>query len=350
MDPITQAALGAAVGHACVGKQLGYRRAALWGAVAGAFPDIDTYVAGMISEDPLIRIQLHRGITHSLFFAPFVGPIWAWLLWRRSRDAPATSYWPWLILITVALLSHPLLDACTHYGTQLLSPFTDRRFAFPAIPVIEPLYTLMLFVGLAVAAWLPARPARLTTSLALLVSTGYLLFGLKLNVDAENWARKDLESRGIIASEVYAFPTIFQLPLRRLVARTPSDDYVGFVSMAQPCPVRWGRQPRESDAELATFRATPEARTFDWFASGLTTYYRDGSKLILGDLRYGYTNDARQGFWRLEASLHPDGTLGRPEYHRDARPPLSWATIRNLWKQTYPANCAEFTGTLLITE
>jgi hypothetical protein len=120
--------------------------------------------------------------------------------------------------------------------------------------------------------------------------------------------------------------------------------------MAQPCPVRWRRQPRESNAEFAAFRATPEARTFDWFASGLTTHYRDGSKLILGDLRYGYTNDARQGFWRLEASLHPDGTLGRPEYHRDARPPLSWAAIRNLWGQTYPASCDEFTGTLLLTE
>ena len=350
MDPITQAALGAAVGHACVGKQLGYRRAALWGAVAGVFPDIDTLVAGMISADPLVRVQFHRGVTHSLFFAPFLGPIWAWLLWRRSRDAPKSSYWPWLILITFALWSHPLLDACTHYGTLLLSPFTDRRFALPATPVIEPLYTLMLFVGLAVAAWLPPRPARLTTSLALLASTGYLLFGLKLNVDAENWARTDLASRGIIVSEVYAFPTIFQLPLRRLVARSPSDDYVGFVSMAQPCPVHWGRQPRESNAEFAAFRATPEARIFDWFASGLTTHYRDGSKLILGDLRYGYTNDARQGFWRLEASLSPDGRLGRPEYHRDARPPLSWATLRNLWGQAYPASCGDFTGTLLIIE
>ncbi len=350
MDPITHAALGAAVGHACVGKRLGYRHAVLWGAVAGMFPDIDTFVADMISEDPLIRLQVHRAITHSLFFAPVLGSLWGWLLWRRSRDGPATSYWPWLVLITVALWSHPLLDVCTHYGTQLLSPFTDRRFALPAIPVIEPLYTLTLFIGLAVASWLPRRPAQLMTSLALLASTGYLLFGMKLNADAENWARTDLASRGIIASEIYAFPTMFQLPLRRLVARTPSDDYIGFVSMAQPCPVRWGRQPRESEAEFAALRATPEARIFDWFASGLTTHYRDGRKLILSDLRYGYTNDARQGFWRLEASLDPDGTLDRPQYHRDARPPLSWATIRNLWEQTYPASCDEFTSRLLITE
>ncbi len=350
MDPITHAALGAAVGHACVGKQLGYRRAALWGAVAGVFPDIDTFVADMISEDPLIRIQLHRAITHSLFFAPIIGSLWGWLLWQRSRDGPATSYWPWLILITVALWSHPLLDVCTHYGTQLLSPFTDRRFALPAIPVIDPLYTLMLLVGLAAAAWSPLHPAQRMTTLALLASTGYLLLGLKLNADAENWARKDLASRGIIASEVYAFPTMFQLPLRRLVARTSSDDYVGFVSMAQPCPVRWGRQPRDSDAVFAALRATPEARIFDWFASGLTTHYRDGNRLILSDLRYGFSNQVRQGFWRLEASLEPDGALGRPAYRRDTRPPLSWANIRTLWQQTYPANCGEFTGTLLTTE
>ena len=350
MDPITHAALGAAVGHACVGKQLGYRRAALWGAVAAVFPDIDTFVADMISEDPLIRVQLHRAITHSLFFAPILGPLWAWPLWRHSRDGPETRYWPWLVLITAALWSHPLLDACTHYGTQLLSPFTDRRFALPALPIIEPRYTLMLFVGLAVAAWSPLRRKQLMTSLALLASTGYLFFGLKLNVDAENWARKDLASRGIMASEVYAFPTMFQLPLRRLVARTPNADYVGFVSMAQPCPVRWGQQPRESDVEFAALRATPEAHIFDWFASGLTAHYRDGSKLILSDLRYGFTNESRQSYWRLEASLHPDGTLGKPAYHRDARPPLSRANILNLWAQSYPANCGEFTGILLISE
>jgi inner membrane protein len=350
MDPITQAALGAAVGHACVGKQLGYRRAALWGAVAGVFPDIDTFVTGMISEDPLVRLQLHRAITHSVFFAPVIGPFWGWLLWRRSRDGPATGYWPWLVLMTVALWSHPLLDACTHYGTQLLSPFTDRRFAFPAIPVIDPRYTLILFAGLAVAAWLPPRRAQLLTSLALLISTAYLFLGLKLNADAENWARMDLASRGVIASEVHAFPTLFQLPLRRVVARTPSEDLIGFVSMAQPCPIRWGRQPRESNAAFAAFRATPEAQIFDWFANELTTHYRDGGKLILGDLRYGFTNDARQGFWRLEASLYPDGALGRPMYQRDARPPASWANILNLWEQAYPASCSEFTGTLLITE
>ncbi|GIT14376.1 MAG: hypothetical protein CM1200mP36_01320 [Gammaproteobacteria bacterium] len=106
-------------------------RAALWGAVAGAFPDIDTLFANAASDDPLVRLQTHRGLTHSLFFAPVIGPLWGWALWRWKRSRATRTelelpYWPWLILITCALWSHPLLDYCTHYGTQLLSPFTDR--------------------------------------------------------------------------------------------------------------------------------------------------------------------------------------------------------------------------------
>jgi inner membrane protein len=42
VDPITQAALGSAVGHALFHRQLG-TRAMVLGAVAGAIPDIDAF-------------------------------------------------------------------------------------------------------------------------------------------------------------------------------------------------------------------------------------------------------------------------------------------------------------------
>ena len=353
MDPITQAALGAVVGQACAGKQLGSGRAALWGAVAGAFPDVDSLIANAASDDPLLRLQAHRGLTHSLFFAPVIGPLWGWALWRRARwrerrAGPEQPYWPWLILITCALWSHPLLDFCTHYGTQLLSPFTDRRFALPAISIIDPRYTLTLALGLTLTFFLHRRHTRLISSLALLVSSAYILLGLKTNFDAEAWAREDLESKGIIASEVHAFPTLFQLPHRRLVARTPGADYVGFVTMSEPCAIQWQPQVRYDGAGVGELRNSPEGRIFEWFADGLTTAYLEDNWLILADLRYGFTTDARQGNWILASLMTGAGELTKPEYRRQPRPRPSTRNIGALWEEAYPGSCSSFTGTLVL--
>ena len=70
MDPISQALLGGVVAHAAAGRKLGLR-AAGWGALAGAFPDID--VAFSVFADDIAQLQLHRGVTHSLFFWPRCG-------------------------------------------------------------------------------------------------------------------------------------------------------------------------------------------------------------------------------------------------------------------------------------
>lgn len=353
MDPITQAALGAVVGQACAGRRLGPGRAALWGAVAGAFPDVDSLIANVVSDDPLLRVQAHRGLTHSVFFAPVAGPLWGWALWRWARwraraAANAPPYGPWLILMTCALLSHPLLDLCTHYGTQLLSPLTDRRFALPAIPIIDPRYTLTLAFGLVLTAFVPRRHAQRIGAVALLISTAYLLLGLKINFDAQAWARADLASKGILASEVYAFPTLFQLPHRRLLARTPQADYVGFVTLSEPCAVDWQPQVRYDGPAAAELRASEQGRIFEWFANGLTTAYREGDRVILADLRYGFTTDARQGNWVLESRISAAGGLTRPQYIRRPRPRPSSGNIAALWQEAYPGSCSAFTGTLVL--
>ena len=82
MDPISQAALGAVAGQIAGHRKLGYRAAAI-GALAGAAPDIDLLFS--IGGDYFDQLVLHRGITHSLFFAPVFGPMLGWLVWRIEQ-------------------------------------------------------------------------------------------------------------------------------------------------------------------------------------------------------------------------------------------------------------------------
>jgi inner membrane protein len=350
MDPVTHMLVGAAVGQVAAGRSLGFGRAALWGAIAAELPDIDIIVSAATAGDALDRLVSHRGVTHSLWFGPLVGVLAGYLL-SRSTDPPRMRPWTWMLLLTAALLSHALLDLCTHYGTQLLSPFSDQRFALPALPIVEPVYSAIFVVGLFCSALFVRRrrPDRAVLSgvLALLVSAGYLLYGLRLNAAAEDWARKDLAASGADVAIVHAFPTLLQLHYRRVVARTPSEDWVGFVSMAHPCPIVWDRRPRADGVVVAALRTSTEGRIFEWFATRLTAAYSDRRRVFLTDLRYGFATDVLRGMWRLEADIGatPD-VFASPRFVESPRPAPSAANLLQLLREAYPHSCEGRAGTL----
>jgi inner membrane protein len=350
MDPVTHLLVGALVGQAVAGRKLGFAQAAYWGAIAAELPDIDVLISFAAADDSLDLLVRHRGVTHSLWFPPVVGLL-SGLLVSRFAILPRASPWVWIRLFTAALLSHPLLDVCTHYGTQLLAPFSDRRFAVPALPIVEPAFTAIFAVGLVVAAWLVrrGRPERVVLAcvLTLLVSTGYLLYGLKLNNDAVRWARKDLAGRSAELAVVYAFPTLLQLPYRRIVARTVDEDWVGFVSMAHPCPIAWSHRPHDDAVVVDTLRASYGGRIFEWFADGLTAAYSDDRRVFLTDLRYGFLPDVLSGTWRLEAEVrNGPHMLGAARFVQNPRPAPSMANVVQLLSAAFPSSCDEPTGAL----
>ncbi|NND36458.1 MAG: metal-dependent hydrolase, partial [Gammaproteobacteria bacterium] len=266
MDPISQAALGAAAGHAVFHRQLGMRAVAI-GAVAGAFPDVDAFWG--LFEGPFGRLVSHRGITHSLFFGPVVGSIAGWAWWRRERararapgDVPDMR--AWIGLFIVALMSHPLLDWFTTFGTQLLAPVSRARFALNGIAIVDPVYTFVLLAGLLLAWFFRRRAyAGRFTGIALVLSTAYLLVGLWINALAEQESRRQLADAGIDGAEIHAFPTMLQLPHRRVVAITESEIRVGFVSMWHPCDIEWGVAPRLRDARIDAILATQEGQIYE---------------------------------------------------------------------------------------
>jgi inner membrane protein len=144
MDLVTQGLLGGCVGQLVGQKRLG-RRAIIGGALAGILPDADMIVA--FSQAPFNVLIYHRGITHSLFFGPVIGPLLALLtfLYYRKRY-PQDTFTTWSWVFTLSLVTHPLLDWFTTYGTQLLAPFSHHRFSLNAIGIIDPFYSLSLLL------------------------------------------------------------------------------------------------------------------------------------------------------------------------------------------------------------
>ena len=126
MDSLSQLALCAAVGMAVMGRCTAVWKAALWGGVAGTLPDLDVFID---HGDAIRNMVLHRAETHApfwltLFSLPFAAAVarlrGEWAQWRR---------W-WLALVT-----HPLLDAMTVYGTQLALPFSSRPYGVGSVAI-----------------------------------------------------------------------------------------------------------------------------------------------------------------------------------------------------------------------
>ena len=164
MDSITQAALGATLAGAVAGKTLG-RSVLLTGAVLGTLPDLDVIID---YGSAVANFTQHRGFSHSLLILIPLSFLLAWALWRWK---PQLSYQRWLLMTGLILVTHPVLDTFTTYGTQLFWPF-GPPVALNSIFIIDPLYTLPLLAG---CLFFLARPPAKTAIVAgLAVSTLYL--------------------------------------------------------------------------------------------------------------------------------------------------------------------------------
>jgi inner membrane protein len=347
VDPLTHAALGATIGRAGFYRHLGPRAVAC-GAIMAVIPDLDLLYGALVG--PFDRLVSHRGITHSLFFGPVVGTIagWGYSRWleKRGDRIEQKSAGPplWIALFVLAMLSHPLLDLCTTYGTQLLMPFSRERFALDAIAIVDPAYSLMLVAGLIGSSLTREWPrAGWFSGAALMLTTAYLFFGLRLNGFAESEGRFQLEMAGIEVAEVRAYPTMLQLPHRRLVAFSPSQIRVGFVSMWRPCPVQWGSAPILENAYTRALRATREGQIYEWFSGNLLATRMvtgdDRVQVDLVDLRYGYEPDTLAGMWGIRGVFDTKGDLLQPPERYMNRPEVSWENISRLLADAFPKSC-----------
>ncbi len=200
MDSISQAALGAAIGHALLGEKRG-KRAAILGAVCATIPDLDVILYAVYS--PLEMLSIHRGFSHSILFSLIGAFAFTFLLtkWRWAEAFTKLRLWlfSWLCLIT-----HMLLDWCTAYGTQLMLPFSNSRFSLDCINVIDPVYTLPLLIGMAISL---VRKTLYPNQIGLLISSLYLLMtlGLKHTVVHE-MVSNDLKMSEIEYEELKTMP------------------------------------------------------------------------------------------------------------------------------------------------
>ena len=266
MDSLTQIALGAAAGTAVLGRKVG-ARAALWGAVCGTLPDLDVLLP---YGDPVRDFTFHRAESHSLFWLTVVAPGLAWVIARLERRAGAT-FREWLALVWLALVTHPLLDAFTVYGTQLLLPFSDYPVGLGSVFIIDPLYTLPLVAGVLAAIRLrrtdPSRAVRWNAA-GLAVSTLYLGWTVAAQSHVEGTVHRALGASPLADGRVLVTPTPFNSLLWRVLVMDDGGYHEGYHSLLRDdAALALAHHPSDRSL-LGDLRNDWNVRRLAWFSKG----------------------------------------------------------------------------------
>ena len=207
MDSLSQIVLGAAISGAVGYKQLG-RRSLVIGAVLATLPDLDVLLP---TADALTRFTEHRSFSHSLFVLfPFSFVCFALLktILKNAVISNQRLFW----LCCLALITHPILDTFTSYGTQLFWPLDIKPISIASIFAFDPLYTLPLLIG-CVTLWRHKSSGQKSSIRAmkvnhtgLMLSTGYLLLGGVLQALMLNKVEATLQTKGISQDDIFISP------------------------------------------------------------------------------------------------------------------------------------------------
>ena len=303
MDSLTQIVLGASVAAAAV--PAAHRRAALLaGAALGTLPDLDGIPVALMTDDPVLRMTLHRGLTHSLLVLPLVAAAIWWLFRRFGNGRVAASPTRWFWAIQLALVTHPLLDAFTVYGTQLLWPFAPPPAMWSSVFIIDPLYTVWLLIGVLVAAFAgPRLLGKRAIAVGLALSTAYLGWSLLAKAIVDREADRALVEMGLGDAPRFSVPMPANTVLWRVVAMT-DDGYVeGFRSLvADRGPMRFTAYRSDVEALQASAHL-PAVQRLAWFNRGFMGAEVIDGTLRLSDLRMGNEPDY---FFRFDVAQRTD--------------------------------------------
>jgi inner membrane protein len=285
MDSITHIALGAIIGEAYAGKEVG-KRMMIIGALAQSVPDIDFVASFWLS--PVDNLLAHRGFAHSFLFGALLSVLLGFALVQWGRPTPLTTR-RWILFFGLEIAVHLFLDSLNNYGVGWFEPFSHIRVSFDVIFVADPFYSVWLGIGgialLILHSKAPARRYWVTLSLA--VSTLYLAYAFYNKSVIERDVKAALFNRRLPYSRVLTTPAPFNNWLWYYAAEADSGYYIGYRSVLDTLVIADLHYfPRQS-ALLESVKDQQALKKLLRFSQGYYTVENQHDTLVFNDLRFG---------------------------------------------------------------
>ncbi len=285
MDTITHIVLGACIGEAIAGKQLG-KKALFIGAIAQSLPDIDFVTSFWMGTAE--NLLAHRGFTHSFLFLIIITPLLGWLSGKIFRNTGMTMK-HWVLLWGLEIFIHIFIDAFNAYGTGWFEPFSHYRVSFNTMFVADPLFTIWPAIGFAVLLILHRNSGKRKswTNMALILCTAYLLLGIIFKLAVESKVNRELADKQIVSSRHFTTPAPLNNLLWYIVAESDSGYSIGYWSVLD--------KPGNIDFHFAyrndsLLKEATDKHTLDYllrFSEGYYAVQKWHDTLVFNDLRFG---------------------------------------------------------------
>ena len=237
-------------------------RVKFWLLVGSAnLPDID--VALGLLGDPIFSISHHRGLTHSLVFAPVLALLPAMIFAKFGKLKNFKTLW---FLSLLGILLHIFFDLITPFGTQLFAPFSTARYNLDWMFIIDPFFTGMLALALLLAKIFKPRQRQFILGGAIFA---VLYLGLEVinHRLAYNRVEVALRQKGIASTKISAMPQPLNIFRWKGLAQTERGVAQTFFSLFDD-----GRELRltihanADDAFVDKARQAPETKWYLTFA------------------------------------------------------------------------------------
>ncbi len=284
MDSLTQIVLGIAVSNAVLGKKIG-NRSIVYGTVLGTLPDLDIWI-GHFFSDRLAAVELHRGFSHSVLFFALLSALIALILAKREQKYSVSyqeAFWASFLI----LLTHAVLDVFTTWGTQLFWPLPNK-IALKSIFVIDPLYTLpfAVFLILSLLKKKGDKKRYILNNMGLLVSTGYLISTLCLQLLVKEKTIRFLHDKNIMYKNIAVKPSAFNTVLWNISIEDSNGFYLSDYSFFDKQPLYLTYYPK-NEKVIQHLKNEPVVKRLKAISEHQYIITTINNEIYFNDLRFG---------------------------------------------------------------
>lgn len=262
----------------------------------------------------MLFLEFHRQFTHSLIFIPVGALICALVFYqlmnfrwfKKKWPAASLSFKQIYLFSFLAYATHGLLDACTSYGTQLLWPFSDERFAWNTVSIIDPMFTVPVVVFIALSVF---RKKHRYAQVGFIYAVAFLSLGVIQNNRAEEAVFKLAQQRGHQIESMQVKPSFGNRHVWKLIYEYDGRYYVDAVKLLLDVEYITGSSIQKLDVKRdfpwlpADSQQAKDIERFRWFSGGFLAVNTRDPKLIM-DMRYSFLPNRINPMWGIEVNKY----------------------------------------------
>ena len=233
-----------------------------------------------------------------------------------------------MLLTFVVLNGSVLLDLLTIYGTQIFWPLDTTPHAFPALFIIDPLFTLPILIGVSAALFL--KNHRLNF-IGLSLSLAYLIWALGVSVFINGKMEEKLNEQGLPYSQFIASPAPFTTLLWRTVGIHNDQYFETYYSLFDgDAPLSVNFYPRNL-LQMKGMDEHPPIAKLEKFTLGYFAMSQNNGSIAMTDLRMG--SEPNYVFQFKVAEIYNKKNIPTKAERLEAR--RDWSQLTWLWERIW---------------